>query len=932
MLENRNIYIKSLEASDIYSYINRGQKLDNKYLGMLPFSLELLKLEKEGLEVNLIKNKDKYTTDNIINLKFEKKVKNEQEVIKEVQDKIDKLDKVMAIEEYNEIAEQIKDMDSNKKKEYMLKNFTRTKRKSFNQHVYKLSLEEYLSFIKADSVKNPECWTEIKNTTEIKNPIPDKRDLRTMYYEDGFTLVKAGKDQDIITDYVVFQRSSSKSRVGEVLFIKKELKEVIQNWCRMFLTIPEDSNIDYPSLLCYEALVGSALESTLTIPVESILIVSDVKSVFTWKCNITKKDEKTGHLYSEIEENWTLSNELFDGEALLDASYYKENESMYLLRNHMFKAAAFATHIQKYLKQYFYSINAPDIDYDTWTIPDMFGNSVLAKDIKLIFCPSSLKALKFSQLVGVKKDMYNYWKKVIADDECVFGVVKHEKISKRGVDQEGKVLQQMSYQMINSMPFDDGNISDICKFEFDYIGKLKNDADVFIKYLSDNANAANSNSMWVDLYNINKDIMYTPEFKRFRTSQISTYSKYVKSGKPRLNGDYCILAGNILCLLDHAIGILPVKNGILDNNYKDKLIDNEIYTTLFPFYNKEYICFRNPHNSPSNVYIGINKQVKEIDDYFRLSKNILVVNSIRNPINSILNGMDYDSDSCVIFKSDTLLKAGYTCKQNYYPCDKDDDSIGLEPAKYKINNTDMAKIDNKLALSKKLIGMDTNVAQLIFSKYWSDKKADLDTINLLQYANVATVLSGICIDLAKKLYDIDLVGEIEYIRQQCGFAKKSCKPMFWKQKTKKKKNMTKEKFDSKFDWYECPMDYLTSRKIDNAEDNNKIVEFVSLLKDTKTDSADRKQAELITNIADELCDMLDSVNAKYTDSESEEKDVELLDVITDAVDVIKKKKVKPETMYRIIQSIFKQETIDIRMLNALYTSQKDTFMSLFKEG
>lgn len=37
------VYIKSIEAADLFSHMNRGREITNEYLGMLPYSLESIR-------------------------------------------------------------------------------------------------------------------------------------------------------------------------------------------------------------------------------------------------------------------------------------------------------------------------------------------------------------------------------------------------------------------------------------------------------------------------------------------------------------------------------------------------------------------------------------------------------------------------------------------------------------------------------------------------------------------------------------------------------------------------------------------------------------------------------------------------------------------------------------------------------------------------
>ena len=260
---------------------------------------------------------------------------------------------------------------------------------------------------------------------------------------------------------------------------------------RMYLPFVEVWRLKIILLFAYESLVLSAIEYTIKINPNNILIVDDIISKFKQVCNVVKKDDTLGLLES-FEEEAEIESNLFDGQALLDSRYYPKGKSMMLLRNHFFKTAAFSCNIQKFLKE-----QCPtNIDYDNWTLNNMFGEPIKAKDVHMIITPSSLKALKFSEIIGNKKDMWNYWKKIVTNDGCVFGVCKTEGESKRSFGNQ--ILQQMSYQMINSLPASEDDIKILSEFELDYINKLKNDDAVFIDFLSRTANIVNCNNMMID--------------------------------------------------------------------------------------------------------------------------------------------------------------------------------------------------------------------------------------------------------------------------------------------------------------------------------------------------------------------------------------------------------------------------------------------------
>jgi hypothetical protein len=856
--KNRNVYIMSLEASDIYSHMHRGLNLKQNYCGMIPYSLELIKLQNEGLNIK-VNITDKQISRDIINVKFDTKVKDANTIAKSIGDKVNK----------------ISDSQDPDKADYIDK------------------LKQLSNLME----KNKDNWLEV-GTTE----------LRELLYTQGFTLSFTNKKTGEITDidYVVYKRSSSKSRTGQCLFIKKELYKSMIDWSRMGLPFVEGMQIDYPSLLAYESLVGSAIEDTVKI--NNILIIDDVISTFSQVCNVIKKDETTGLLKSFKEETEIESN-LFDGQALLDSSYYPRGKGMMLLRNHFFKSAAFNCNIQKFLKDH-----CPvDVDYNDWIINNMFGQPIKAKDIHMIITPSSLKALKFSNVIGAKKDMWHYWQQVVIDDGCLFGVCKNEKGSKRNFGDQ--VLQQMSYQMINSLPANIDDIKDLAQFELDYISKLKNNDSVFIDYISKTANAINSNNMFVDLYYRNCNIVNNKIFRDFRKKEIHNYTNYIKSGKIRLNGDYCVMVGNPLEMLYHAIGEFDVNN---IKPYQHPLKGNEIYTRLFKD-KQELTGFRNPHTSPSNVLVAVNRHCRDIDRYFNLSKNIVVVNAIGFALQQTLSGSDYDSDTVLLVKNDRLLELAKVCSNNYKICVN---ALAAEKAQYRLTNHDMFVIDNKLSVSQRLIGEVTNTAQHLMSVYW-DRLSNYESADdVLDKINVLTVLSGVSIDLAKKLYDIDF--EKELINNSIA----GDKPLFFRYISQNKN------IKNKIVKYSCPMDYLQEIiNPDNAKQNTNI-DIADLLIKQSLKNANRKQQQKIIDLTNDMCNQLNGLYANrvgLNDSDTKEIDRQIDDVITEYSQKIKNRKMKSDTMYGLILAIIKNGDYALRQLNTLYQAYPQEFISAFKK-
>lgn len=377
---NNNIYIPSLEASDIYNHMTHDQKIRFDYVGMIPDSLELRKLRKQK-EFTTFKskyNKDKELSNDVINVKFKQKVKSAKELIKIFNKKIE----------------------------------------STTDKEYKQKLIDYVKQIES----NPDDWQEVSS-----------KELRKLLYKEGFTINKINKKTGEVEQikYLFYKRSSSKSRQGQAWFIKEELHDKMTKWSRMNLPLKEGQSIDLAGLLAYESLIASSIEDTVKIDPDSILIVDEVISKFKEKVNVIKKNDD-GNLDS-FERTIEIKNNIFDGEGLLDTSLFTgrmEGKGMMLLRHHFFKAAVFNTNIQQFLKDYAKENN---IDYDTWYIKDMFGNQIKASNVKMVINPTCLKALKFSHLIGDKKDMWKWWKDRVKEDGSIFGIVKHENQRSTGI-------------------------------------------------------------------------------------------------------------------------------------------------------------------------------------------------------------------------------------------------------------------------------------------------------------------------------------------------------------------------------------------------------------------------------------------------------------------------------------------------------------------
>lgn len=891
MANSNPVYIQSVEASDIYNHRVRDMKLKSDFVGMIPYSLELIKLRKVGLSTFQNKTSEKMLSDDVINVKFKRGVKAADDLIQSTNKSM--LNKKNKVEEIERKLKSVNEKDKGEL-EKQIEKLRRSIQKS----------EAYVTLLNEE--KTLPKWVAVS---------PSK--LREVLYVDGFSIHD--------TKYVVYGRSSAKSRVGQCLFIKETLAEEMIDWKRMHLPLRQGMEIDLASLLAYESLVGSGIEGVINIKPENMLIIDDVESVFMQKANVIKKGAK-GFLDSFTEET-KIKNSLFDGSSLLEAKYFPEGKSMLLLRNHMFKSAAFNTNIQEFLKDH-----CPEgLEYDEWEIKDMFGQPILAKDIEFIFTPSSLKALKFSNVIGQDVDMWDYWKRLVEKEENIFGVVKTESSTNRGNDTEGNPLQQTSYQMINSLPLSREGVAELASYEKGYIESLQNDDDFFIQHILRNVTSVNSNQMLVDLYQRNKSIVNTKLFRDFRKAEINRQKSHVKKGKLRLVGDYCVMIGNPIEYLFHAINQFDVDTSHLTLN------GNEIYTTLFDF-GTELTGFRNPHTSQSNVLVAKNIHNEEIKKYFNLSKNIVCVNASGFSLLDLLSGADFDSDSILLFKNERLLSSAKKCFGKYPVCIN---QVESEKKKYNLNPESMSEVDN--ALTNSNIGKVVNLAQEILSMYWDgmeNKKEEKEMNELMKKVNVGSVLSGIAIDLSKKLYDLDIKKEIKNME---GEIKNHIKTIKVETKKGKYKLMKKKplffKYISESDTikfrtmaYDCPMDFLFLEldKLPDAKRRSDVL-INDLLVKCETSKANRKQQAKIISYVEEMCKRINFINAAGGDKEEVNEDID--NVIKYYGFFIGKLSVKPDTMYSLLTGAIKGNSkIVRRLMNILYLTQKEVFLSAFAEG
>lgn len=939
---NKGTYIQSIEASIIYEHIYRGSYLKENYAGFIPYSLELVKLRTEGIneftyrnkkneqgktypakidvqeiDIRTVKNISKFYTDDVINVKFSSKVHDGKNTLS----KIEKAFKRKLSNKRTKVQHSVRGKTLSEAKTLVRKYHSNLKLEN-KKH------EQRIEEIKLTIKQNENIWSDSVSIDE----------LRYEFYKNGFTLMN-WKGEDVY--YVVYKRSSAKARTGECLFIRKELYETMITWSHMGLDFEKDDEIDIPALSAYNALVASSIEGILKINPKNILLVKDIESVFKHEAIVIEKDVLNNQdiLKSVEKKDAKIKNSLWDGQGLLDVQYFKgdyKGKGMILTRQHFFKSCLFNTNIVQFMKDQYGD------KYETAVIKDLLGNPVKVKNIHCIITSSSLKVFKFSSIVGTDKEMYSHWKKVVRSEKNVFGVCKSESSTKLG-SLDNMPLQQMSYQMLNSLELDSEGIQELCKFEVDYINTLKTDDNAFINHLRNNSTITNAHNMIADLYDHNNEFAKTKLFNKYKIEEIDKYNKHIKKGKIRIVGDYMVLCGNPLEMLFHSIDKFNIED--IENH---SLKGNQVYTKLFDDKMK-LACFRNPHTSSNNLLYVINKHNDLINTYFNFTNNIIVVNAINFPIQDILSGCDYDSDTVLCTNDDTIVKVAENNDAKVCL-----NGVNAESNSYLLTNENKAIVDKKIASDT--IGRIVNIGQLAQSIMYDAKaRGKIKIYNKMkEVVEIISVASTISIDLAKRTYDINIVKELERLDSivkstlRVDKDKNKLYPVF----------LCRGKKNRKPFYYKTPMDYLNkifSVKNTETEEIEVKVKRANELKSSdivdiwdlvaKCDengeiynvrNANDKQENEILSMVNDYSLTITAYHAQINSAKDNDKKQLIKGIVNEAREFeskIKKRAIKPVTIYAMLYHLFKAKSIDkntIKILNALYMSEPKKLVNAFK--
>ena len=592
------------------------------------------------------------------------------------------------------------------------------------------------------------------------------RQLREYFYGNGFHI-------DGI-HYVRYKRSAGSSREGKCLFIDERLYKAMAKWSECGLK----PKTDLASWESYKALSLSSLKGMVNIPLECILFVPDYKSTFTDE--VVSVEIQDGALTAAHKQT-EISNDIWDGESLLDESVFRGNyadKHMLLLRNKFFKSCAFRTKLQKWFQD-------KNITLEELKSRGFVTFATDINQIVMVTTPNSLKYLKFAG--GFTERNIRKWMENIND---TFGVVKWDKSTRFF---HGKMVQS-SYQLLNTLGLTETQAAELLKPSIDYISLLRKDVD-FMRYHFTDAFAREKDDeepVRPDGLADRADVIFTLMHKCSHFDETELYANFrndvVKSLKERLKRGHILLNGTNATLFGNGPELLKY---IAGEEIISELHSGQIYCKRFADKTK-LLCARSPHITMGNLYSAENSTHGEIWKYFDLGENIVCVDAIGENIQQRLNGCDYDSDTMLLTDDKLLVETAEKYKDLFkVPVCK------IETVK-KENQT-LPELDHDTSNNK--IGEIVNLSQKLNSLIWNKiHKGESEEKIQGIYGDVCklAVLSGLEIDKAKRAYDIVNVGK-ELIALRKKYDKPS--PVFFQEIDESNK-------EKQYIFYDTAMDYV----------------------------------------------------------------------------------------------------------------------------
>lgn len=728
--------------------------------------------------------------------------------------------------------------------------------------------------------------------------------IRKDLYSNGFTL-------DGIK-FVRWKRSAGSARVGRCLFIDERLYDRMHKWESCGLDIKVGDKVDLAAFESYISLTASSITDTLVIEPKNILIIDDFESVFDDDViNVTEKD---GVLQSE-ETRTTISNDIFDGESLIDKSLMGKysNKGMVLLRNRFFKSCAFNCNIQ----QWFKDNNITDVSQlNGYTRADK------VEDVKFITTANSIKFIKFGTI--------DEWLDRL---ETTFGLVKYEKPPHFF----GGRLVQSHYQLINSIQLTKQEVDKLLEPTFDFLTLIKTKPEVYrywikfkIQDLDEITPLESKTDIIYKLMSISEDFCKTKLYYDFRADFLRSFCKNLKCGRVLINGNYSTICGNPIEMLKMAIGEFDGST----------IFEKETVSSKRFAYGKPLLCSRSPHITFSNVLCVNNKRYPEIDKYMNATREIIFVNSISENIMEKLAGADFDSDTVLVTDNSVLIKAA---KRNDKRFKVAVNNVGGMKIQRKYTASDLADLDIKT--SKNLIGEIINMSQELNTRVWdmlADGKTTKDVMGIYMDICKLSIMSNIEIDKAKKEFAISNAAEFKKIRDKhelLDSKDRQIKPYFFAHIARRKGYYDNEKrayikHDTAMDYLQLSVNKYRARR--TGATKNKFMPFSEMINSellADGEKANYRQINELFNFIDSTNDQISSIYANKLMDPSDQVFI-ASSLRQDCIEYIGKMSISPTTMITMLKAIEKPEHAQHRKLifYTLFGYPNSSFFRMLKSA
>ncbi len=818
---------------------------------------------------------------------------------------------------------------------------------------YKATKEKYTEFLKPslDLLHFRKICKEQQNTTGEK-VIFQRREVE---YTDAFLIVDMndnGKNRDEAaylylhgiyelsgpgeyTRYVPYKRSGNAAKKGKHIFIREDFFDEMMEWTWLGHSPKKNqyASLPYVEQKAYEALVNSNIKGIVNIHPDEILLLEDKENYFLSWTTIVEEDAGK---FSGFRAYTEVGNKVFDGECLLDNSVFESAEAdagMMLLRNFFFKSCGFRTDIQGYYKEIFGE------KYNTATVKDSMGNEVQVKNVKMIVTTSSFKLFKFLGYLSppieetdngdfLNWDMsekeresyvYDLWREGVIENDCAFGVVKHE--------EEHREKRKFTYQMLNSMHFSEEDIRELMATDIEKFVKLRTDCDFYETYIGGGKESEGDPSYTahfiVDLARKNPLFRRTDMYKEKRSNDLRAFKQKLYEGKLEIEADYYTLCSMPWELLNYSISSETAFE-------RPVLQKGEMYIAGLPEGEQLTLC-RNPHACASNVVYATNRVIPELEKWFYFRRkdgfsNIVVISPWEWDVMEALNGADFDSDEALGIRNKIVLKRAKElgedeCISAVPHADISSDkrrSVGTG------NFWQQYRIDASLSGNK--IGLISNYTQILNSYYWDSFRENSPYAQcreeLYDDIQILAVLMGLEIDKAKHAYSFeaekvakDIIDKYSVCDEQ-GRRRRN-RPIFMCYIDERRHGEAARKAKAG-QWLDCPMDHVAKTVYDLYRTEEALVELknestipleeVFAVEDYK--GCDANKVEAVLDKLQECVRGLKKLNIDKAELEWADKVAKREVLLTDTYHLLKKNELSVKEMKRIVYILLEKDPVD----------------------